>query len=392
MDMQETIAFHPKTANGANTDRKYFIDGDVFLKVNDNVVRGQNEARILASISHPYIQKYIDSCVVDGKHILKTEYFRSETLENLSLRDNERKKIESQVFDILSYLVDNRVVHGDINVSNILFDGEKILLIDWENSREGDALEDLVGPPTSTNHCGIINVINSIRWKRVVASREKEGIAPLDIKEDFINHPLTHFKEKVNTENEALFGKYDKAYDYLSLSHPVYNRNWRVNFLDRHRFMNWVLYSFLTNARHGSNDVMFTSEAFSGDFTVMDIGCYDSCLVAALNNNGVRAYGYDHNDWLNMFSVLGTTHKVNSENKKENIDVAVVLNYAHTFRPDDLLKFVEEKCGNMPSLIFFDFDANVQHEHHHLYEASRSDYTTIRFAASEERELYIWHG
>lgn len=210
-----------------------------------------------------------------------------------------------------------------------------------------------------------------------------------------LNQTLEYFRNRIVKDNEKLFNDYSKVYDYLSLTHPTYNRNWRVNFLDNHRFMNWILYTFLVDIKQGKENTLLPDGLLSNDFTVMDIGCYDSSLIAALNNNGIDAYGYDDNDWQHMFGVLKTTEKVNFSprwnDRKKDIDVAIVLNYAHMFRPDELLSFVEEKCGNKPSVIFFDFDASVHHVHHHLYEASRSDYKTLTFPASAERELYIWH-
>ena len=394
MDLQKGVAFHPITLNGANKDRKFFISDGVFIKIDQNIARGKNEAHILASISHPYIQKYVDSYVIDGKHILKTEYFPSDTLENISLNKKDARKVEVQIFDVFSYLVKRGVVHNDINVSNILFDGENILLVDWETSYFGDTLKDLVGPPTSTNHCGIINVVNDIRGRSPGSFTLKgdcKDATPLDINESFVNKPLSWFKDKIVRDNKLIFDKYNGAFDYLSHTHPLYRSNWRVNFLDNHRFMNWILYTFFSNACHNSEEILFSNN-IPCNFTVMDIGCYDSCLVSALNNNGVKTYGYDDNDWSDMFTVLNTSSNVNTKKTDEPIDIAVVLNYAHNFKPDDLLAFVKQKCGNMPSLIFFDFDTKVQHGYHHLYEASRSKYTTIRFAASKERELYIWHG
>ena len=47
--------------------------------------------------------------------------------------------------------------------NQILFDGKKIKIIDWETSYAGDSILDLFGPPTVTNHCGILNVIQILR-------------------------------------------------------------------------------------------------------------------------------------------------------------------------------------------------------------------------------------
>jgi len=182
MDLQEMKAFYPKTSNGANSDRKYFVSGSAFIKVDDFAERGQSEARILSSLSHPLVQKYIDSYISDdNKHILITEYFEGDTLENLlsqeSLSHIQRITIESQLFLILSYLIQRRVHHGDINVSNILFNGERILLIDFEISRYDDGMKDLLGPLTETNHCGIFNVINIIRGRDKPKPEPPEEVA-----------------------------------------------------------------------------------------------------------------------------------------------------------------------------------------------------------------------
>ena len=168
MDLQEMIEYHPQTSNGANSDRKYFISGSNFIKIDEFVERGQNEARILSSVSHPLIQKYVDSYISDdNKHVLITEYFQGETLEVIrkSLSTAERIAVESQLFMALAYLISCRVHHGDINVSNVLFDGNKICLIDFEMARSDDGMKDLFGPEYVTNHCGVFNVINILRGR-----------------------------------------------------------------------------------------------------------------------------------------------------------------------------------------------------------------------------------
>lgn len=168
MDLQEMREYHPQTSNGANPDRKYFISGSNFIKIDEFVERGQSEARILSSVSHPLIQKYVDSYVSDdNKHVLITEHFQGETLEVIrkSLSTAQRITIESQLFMVLAYLISRRIHHGDINVSNILFDGNKICLIDFEMARSDDGMKDLFEPKHETNHCGIFNVINILRGR-----------------------------------------------------------------------------------------------------------------------------------------------------------------------------------------------------------------------------------
>ena len=164
MDLQKAIKYIPKTQT-VNQDRQYFIDGKNFIKIDSNVGRGQREAHFLSSNIHPYIQKHICSYIRDDKHFLETEYFEGETLENLILSTEQKRLVEHQIFDLFSFMVSKQIIHGDINVSNIIFNGKKILLIDWETWSQGDALENLFGPPTPTNHCGILNTIRMVREK-----------------------------------------------------------------------------------------------------------------------------------------------------------------------------------------------------------------------------------
>lgn len=146
-----------------NQDREYFVESDIFVKVDSIVDRGKNEAQILSGLSHPHIQEYVGSREEDGKHILETRYFEGETLENIKLSKEDLIAVESQLMKVLSYLIEKQVTHGDINVSNILFDGNNIQLIDWETARQGDAVRDLFGPDYPSKHCGIVNVIRIMR-------------------------------------------------------------------------------------------------------------------------------------------------------------------------------------------------------------------------------------
>ena len=50
-------------------------------------------------------------------------------------------RIGAQIFEILEYLQEKGVVHGDISISNVIDDGEKVSLLDfglarWEDGRE----------------------------------------------------------------------------------------------------------------------------------------------------------------------------------------------------------------------------------------------------------------
>jgi serine/threonine protein kinase len=156
--MQETIKFVPDTAT-INKDRSYFIRGDIFVKVDNVIERGRNEAMILSSLDHPHIQKYIRSYEKDNLHYLETEYFRGPSLENTILSSEEKRRVQSQLFVVLAFLTTKNIAHKDINVSNILFNGEHILLIDWETAEYNNPIQDLFG---KLEHMGILNVLKKI--------------------------------------------------------------------------------------------------------------------------------------------------------------------------------------------------------------------------------------
>ena len=93
-----------------------------------------------------------------------------------------------------------------------------------------------------------------------------------------------------------------------------------------------------------------------------------------------------------MFTLLNTKEYVNTD--LPNVDVCVVLNYAHNFTPESLFSFVEEKCSKLPAVLFFDFDKSVSHIHQHLYYKTevmeKYDFKVINFTDHDERELFIW--
>lgn len=148
--------FIPNTQT-INQDRRYFIKDDKFIKLDSNINRGLNEANTLKNLEHKYIQKYINSYCENGVHVLETELFKGETLENSRIEKNQKDIISEQLYSVYHYLRSKQIVHGDINVSNVLFDNKNILIIDWETSRQEDSSHDLDGHPW-----GILDLIKKM--------------------------------------------------------------------------------------------------------------------------------------------------------------------------------------------------------------------------------------
>jgi len=158
----ELVPFVPQTET-VNKDRKYFVNKDrtVFTKVDSDVDRGLNEAKFLKGARHPHIPKYINSWVKEGEHYLETEYFQGKSLEQCgsSLQGEHKVFIQAQLLEVLIFLTLHQVKHNDINVSNILFNGKDIMVIDWETASNGNPLDDLFG---SHDHQGILNTLRML--------------------------------------------------------------------------------------------------------------------------------------------------------------------------------------------------------------------------------------
>lgn len=139
--------FIPKT-NTVNKDRMYFVDNDVFIKVDTNVDRGKNESKILNELKgFKYVPQIVESIEHSSTHTLKMNFISGETIENcislLSLDD--KLKIIKDLTKIIQFLFDKNIVHGDINESNIIFNLEtkETYLIDFETGKIENSIFDL---------------------------------------------------------------------------------------------------------------------------------------------------------------------------------------------------------------------------------------------------------
>lgn len=108
--------------------------------------RNQNhhEAVILSGLDHPAVPEFLG--VINDR---KGYYFILEYKEGMTLKQwlFEKKKVFSageifhiggQLFEILEYLHSRSVVHGDISISNVVYDGEKLSLLDFGLARYAD--------------------------------------------------------------------------------------------------------------------------------------------------------------------------------------------------------------------------------------------------------------
>lgn len=173
--------FHPIT-NHVNEDRRYFIDGDQFVKWDSNLGRSRHEADVLSLLDDAWYAPSLISAWVEpegGKTLIGTPSFvmkesnrayhcirmsrkPGDTLENLkaSLTLSQKRAVIEGLLGIAADLLKRNIVHGDMNESNVLFDPVtyKVSLIDWETAIIGEELTDIYGP-----QYGLMDLLERIR-------------------------------------------------------------------------------------------------------------------------------------------------------------------------------------------------------------------------------------
>ena len=106
----------------------------------------RNEALILSTLNHPNIIKFCSfySQEEEGIYIIITEYFPSVNLESIVesgvLSAEEKEALAKVLIGVMVYLQENKITHGDFNLSNILVDPSNLTvrLIDFGVSRITD--------------------------------------------------------------------------------------------------------------------------------------------------------------------------------------------------------------------------------------------------------------
>ena len=156
------IPFIPET-NHVNEDRKYYIDGPHFIKMDSNFGRGRHEADALALLEDaPYVPKFVSSWSIEGFHCLRMTVKSGDTLENLKahLTPVEKRHVILCLLEIAADLLRRNVIHGDLNESNVLFDRKtrEVSVIDWETATFGESMADIYGP-----QWGLIDLLGRLK-------------------------------------------------------------------------------------------------------------------------------------------------------------------------------------------------------------------------------------
>lgn len=112
------------------------------------IAQVRNEALILSTLNHPNIIKFCRFYCQEeeGIYIIITEYFDSVSLETIVdsrvLSAEEKESLAKVLIGVMVYLQENKITHGDFNLSNVLVDPSNLAvrLIDFGVSRITDKL------------------------------------------------------------------------------------------------------------------------------------------------------------------------------------------------------------------------------------------------------------
>ena len=170
MDLQEVIkrprenfcSFVPKTQT-LNKDREYFISESFFIKRDFNKARAAKEAEFLKKLQDfTYFPKFIELNEYRGFSEIIMGKIDGKSIENLkdTLNLQERLIVCSGLLSIFNTLRQLKIVHGDINESNLLYNREKqlLFLIDFEYAVFEDSDRDLTGP-----NWGVYHIFNYLK-------------------------------------------------------------------------------------------------------------------------------------------------------------------------------------------------------------------------------------
>ena len=97
----------------------------------------QWEAVILSGLSHPSIPQFLGVVNNHRGYFFVLEYMKGDSLKTLLFQKRKEFSAEEifqigeQLLEILLYIHSRSVIHGDISISNVLYDGLQVSLIDF---------------------------------------------------------------------------------------------------------------------------------------------------------------------------------------------------------------------------------------------------------------------
>lgn len=109
------------------------LDKNFALKISrmrkEEILMLKDEAKLLASLSHPNIVRFYNIDFVEKKLVLVMEYIKGKTLRDVIIDEgidiNKAVSITAQTIDAVNYAHKNNVLHRDLKPENILITGKE---------------------------------------------------------------------------------------------------------------------------------------------------------------------------------------------------------------------------------------------------------------------------
>ncbi len=111
---------------------KQYVD---FSRINGY---SQEKEILELGLEHPGLPKYLGSIKLEGIEFLKIEFIKGDPLRRFVKQRLPKEKILDiliQTASIVQYLQSRNIIYGDLKDKNLIYDGEKITLIDFGMSR-----------------------------------------------------------------------------------------------------------------------------------------------------------------------------------------------------------------------------------------------------------------
>ena len=162
--------------------------------------------------------------------------------------------------------------------------------------------------------------------------------------------PKTPALHAVIAEDPELYERYFTKYEKLKNSHDLYSKGWSSNFYSGHRATNWTMLDFIKKEKHNS---------------VLDIGAYDG-VFAKLAGKYKDTYVVEKNPWNEMWDLIGLNkQKINHPNP--NCKIVTLMNVAHNWPLEDIVKNVITYNGSIPEVIYLDSCLSNNHKNNSKY-------------------------
>lgn len=176
------VCFLAHDRDGQKVVLKRFRKHEFRKNLSDN----HHEAVVLSGLDHPAVPKLLGVINARQGYFFVLEYKKGLSLRQLLFSrhhifsDDEIFRIGAQLADILVYIHSRSVIHGDLSISNIVYDGNRVSLLDFGLARYMNASD--ITP--SLDHACFGNVLLYLLYSGYSGKKYGAWYEELDLDKD----------------------------------------------------------------------------------------------------------------------------------------------------------------------------------------------------------------